>query len=53
MVDYKKILTETNPVFVLFLGATPAVALSTDIKAALGVGKNFLKINHCFPLRSR
>ena len=38
MVDYKKILTEANPVFVLFLGATPAVALSTDIKAALGVG---------------
>lgn len=38
MVDYKKILTETNPVFVLFLGATPAVALSGSIKAALGIG---------------
>lgn len=38
MVDHKKILTETNPVFVLFLGATPAVALSVSIKAAIGIG---------------
>lgn len=38
MRDYKKILANTDPVFVLFLGACPAVALSGDIKAALGIG---------------
>jgi len=38
MVDYKKLLTETDPVFVLFLGAAPAVALSGSIKSALGIG---------------
>lgn len=38
MRDYKKLLANTDPVFVLFLGACPAVALSGDIKSALGVG---------------
>ena len=44
MVDYKKLLTETDPVFVLFLGATPAVALSGSIKSALGIGAAALVI---------
>lgn len=38
MPDYKKLLSCTDPVFVLFLGASPAVALSGNIKSALAVG---------------
>ena len=38
MLDHKKILADADPVFILFLGACPAVACSGSIKAALGIG---------------
>lgn len=38
MADIKKLLANTDPVFVLFLGTAPAVALTGNIKSALGIG---------------
>lgn len=38
MADIKKLLADTDPVFVLFLGMAPAVALTGNIKSALGIG---------------
>ena len=37
MSDHKKLLQNTDPVFVLFLGTAPAVMSSVSLKAALGM----------------